>query len=137
MQQLELGDAFIVQTPPNAWHLYAIIATISENKYLLVNVTTSNTQIDPDKDCVIYPGVGVPGFITRQSTIAYRHARDYRGNDIKKFVKSGKWQYSGRFSEEYVYQMQLKGASSEQIKRKYKMVLQNILDIRELYRMFG
>jgi hypothetical protein len=137
MQQVELGDAFIVETAPKERHLYVIIATIPENKYLLVNATTSNTEIDPDRDCVINPGIGVPSFIRCQSTIAYRHARDYRDNDIKKFVKSGSWQYNGRFPKEQVYQMQLKGASSKQIKHKYKTILQEILDIRELYRMFG
>jgi len=137
MEEIELGDAFIVKTPPNAWHLYTIIASIPGNNYLLVSVTTSNTQIDADKDCVINPGIGVPEFITRQSTVAYGYAREVRGNDIKRLVRSGEWQYNGRFSEEYVWQMQLKGACSKQIKHKYKTVLQKILDIQELYRMLG
>jgi hypothetical protein len=137
MEEIELGDAFIVQTPPNAWHLYAIIASISDNSYLLVSITTSNTQVDPDKDCVINPGIDAPEFIVCQSTVAYSYARVVRENDIRKFVRSGEWQYNGRFSEEYVWQMQLKGACSKQIKHKYKTVLQKILDIQELYRMLG
>lgn len=137
MRQLKLGDAFIVPTPPNSQHLYVIIANISEKNYLLVSVTTSNTQIIPDQDCVINPGKDTPPFITRQSTIAYRHARNARDNDIERFLKNGKWVHNGKFSERYVYEMQLKGASSKKIKRKYKKVLQEILHNQEFYEMFG
>lgn len=87
MIEVGLGDAFTVKTPPNGVHLYVIIAAISENKYLLVNTTTSNTQIDPDRDCIINPGEGVPNFITCQSTIAYRRARECRGNEIEALIE--------------------------------------------------
>ncbi|MEO8890725.1 MAG: hypothetical protein ABI417_04175 [Coleofasciculaceae cyanobacterium] len=137
MQQIEWGDAFIIQTPPKDWHLYIIIATISDSTYLLVNTTTSNTQIDQEKDCIIHPSPNIPSFITCSSTIAYRHARDYRKNEIKQFIKKGIWQYSGRFPQEYIHEMQLKGAFSKKIKRKYKTVLREIIEIKELNRIFG
>ncbi|MGB5928178.1 MAG: hypothetical protein WBH03_08375 [Cyclobacteriaceae bacterium] len=137
MEQLELGDAFIVPTPPKEWHLYIIIVAISENNYLLASTTTANTERDPDRDCIINPGTGVPKFITCQSTIAYRHVREYRNNDIIKFIKANTWQYNGRFSEEQVYQMQLKGASSKRIKHKYKKILQEVVKIEKLYKLLG
>ena len=36
---INLGDAFLLDTPPYGEHLYIAIAKTSENKYLFVNVT--------------------------------------------------------------------------------------------------
>ncbi len=35
---VKLGDAFLIDTPPNKQHLYIAIAKTSENRYLFVNV---------------------------------------------------------------------------------------------------
>lgn len=37
---VNVGDAFLINTPPNGQHLYIAIAQTSENQYLFVNVTT-------------------------------------------------------------------------------------------------
>lgn len=37
---INLGDAFLLNTPPYGEHLYIAIAKTSANKYLFVNVTS-------------------------------------------------------------------------------------------------
>jgi hypothetical protein len=98
----------------------------------LVNITTSDKQIDPDKDCVIDPGEGVTNFVVRRSTVAYGYARNFRKNQINAIIREGKCQYAGRFSEEQVSKIQERGASSESINKKYKCILKQILQEREL-----
>lgn len=48
MEEIELGDAFLIPDRSGTRHLYIVIAIVSENNYLLVNLTTSKTQINPD-----------------------------------------------------------------------------------------
>jgi hypothetical protein len=134
MEEIELGDAFLIDTPPNDRHLYIVIAFVSENNYLLVNTTTSNKQIDPDKDCVINPGEGIPDFIDRQSTIAYAYAREIRKNQINKIIREGQCQHCGRFPVDEVYKIQERGAFSTSLAKKYRNFLTQVLQNRELDR---
>jgi hypothetical protein len=43
---VNLGDAFLLETPPNDQHLYIAIAKTSADKYLFVNVTTRRAKSD-------------------------------------------------------------------------------------------
>jgi hypothetical protein len=131
MVEIELGSAFLIDTPPHDRHLYIVIATVSKNNYLLVNTTTSNKQIDPVKDCIIDPGEGIPDFIVCRSTIAYKYAREFRQNQIQQIMNKGKCTYCGKFLEEEVYRIQEKGASSKSLPKKYKDVLEKALRERE------
>jgi hypothetical protein len=67
---INLGDAFLLDTPPNNQHLYIAIAQTSESNYLFVNVTTRRPN--SEATCVLIPGVGVPSFVVRESVIAYQ-----------------------------------------------------------------
>jgi hypothetical protein len=134
MEEIELGDAFLIDTPPNDRHLYIVIAVVSENNYLLVNTTTSNKKVDPDKDCVINPGEGIPSFIVCQSTIAYAYAREFRKNQINEITRAGKCHYCGRFPKEEVYRMQERGALSKSLAKKYQNLLKQTLQDYELDR---
>lgn len=139
-EEIKLGFSFLIETPPNGKHLCIIIANISEN-YLLVNTTTSNTQVDPDRDCIITPGDGVPDYIELQSTIAYKHARTIRKNHLNSLIKTGEAIFQGFFLEEYVYVICCKGAKSKQIKKKYQNILKECVKTYETenfkFRKFG
>lgn len=134
MEEIELGDAFVISDTSTTRHLYIVIAVVSENNYLLVNITSSNTEIDPDTDCIINPGEGVPDFVFCQSTVAYAYGREFRKNQINAFIREGSCQRCGKFSEQQLYRIQEKGASSKSIKNKYRNLLIQILQERELDR---
>jgi hypothetical protein len=38
---INIGDVFLIDTPPNGQHFYVAIAKTSGNKYLFVNLTDS------------------------------------------------------------------------------------------------
>lgn len=67
---INLGDAFLLDTPPNGKHLYIAIAPISNSEYLFVNVTTRRPN--SETTCILLPGSDVPSFIVRESVIAYQ-----------------------------------------------------------------
>jgi hypothetical protein len=134
MEEIELGDAFLILDTSTKRHLYIVIAVVSENNYLLVNITSSNTQVDPEKDCVINPGEGVPDFVVCQSTVAYAYAREFRKNQIYAIMQQRKCQRCGKFSEEQLHRIQERGASSKSIAKKYRNLLTQVLQERELDR---
>ncbi|EDN66530.1 hypothetical protein BGP_5981 [Beggiatoa sp. PS] len=41
---LNIGDAFLLSTPPNDKHLFVVIAPTQNGKYLCVNVTIQTEQ---------------------------------------------------------------------------------------------
>jgi hypothetical protein len=81
---INLGDAFLIDTPPNKQHLYIAIAPTSEGKYLFVNVTTSRPS--SEKACIITPGDDVPEFIKVESVIAYQFACELDASDLAKLI---------------------------------------------------
>ena len=58
---INLGDAFLLDTPPNSEHLYIAIAQTSESSYLFVNVTSRRPN--SEDACILLPGSGLPSFI--------------------------------------------------------------------------
>ena len=84
---IHLGDAFLLDTPPNGEHLYIAIAQTSDNAYLFVNVTSRRPNSDPA--CVLLPGSGVPSFIVRESAIAYQFARLINATELADLVTVG------------------------------------------------
>lgn len=56
---INLGDAFIIETPPNREHLFIAIAPLPGGNYLFVNTSTvrSNTQ---DRACIRIKAVPNP-----------------------------------------------------------------------------
>jgi hypothetical protein len=72
---INLGDAFLLETPPNGQHLYIAIAPTLENKYLFVNLTTRKSC--SETACILQPNTtGMPSFIKTESVIAYQYARE-------------------------------------------------------------
>ncbi|MEG4301772.1 hypothetical protein [Microcoleus sp. D3_18a_C4] len=134
MVEIQIGNSFIVPTPPRSRHLYIIIAPIPEKQkeqWLMVNLTTSH-KIDPNQDCIISPAPDLPNFIRRCSTIEYREARASRKNTIIEAVNNGEWIEGGMIPEKYIYEIQRVGASSKQLIQKYRNILKNIInDIEE------
>jgi hypothetical protein len=130
VENIEIGNSFIVPTPPSR-HLFIVIALIPEKpkeEWLMVNLTTSHTQIDPKKDCILDPANDLPNFINCRSTIVYREAIHYRKNIIIEEVKSGRWTQKETIPPQYVYEIQRIGASSKQLANKYRNILKKIIE---------
>jgi hypothetical protein len=84
---IRVGDAFLLDTPPNREHLYIAIAQTSESDYLFVNVTSRRPHSEPA--CVLLPGSGTPSFVIRESVIAYQFAREINATELTELITAG------------------------------------------------
>lgn len=124
---INLGDAFLLDTPPNSEHLYIAIAQISESSYLFVNVTSRRPN--SEDACVLLPGSGVPSFIVRESAIAYKYAREINATELAELITPGSPIPKGSCSVAVLEQIQQGGLVSKRLKNKYKVALKNFLGI--------
>lgn len=124
---INVGDTFLLTTPPNDRHLYIVIAQISDNSYLFVNATTrrENSEIT----CILTPSYGVPDFIRKESVIVYKYAREISVVEIEKLISQGDCTSKGFCSATIVEQIQQGGLVSRRLQNKYKAALKAFLDI--------
>ncbi len=124
---INLGDAFLINTPPNGEHLYIAIAQTSENNYLFVNVTTRRTT--SEISCILTPGSDVPNFIVRESIVAYQFAREMNATDLANLITVGSPIPKGSCSATVLEKIQQGGLASKRLSNKYKNALKAFLGI--------
>lgn len=123
---IKLGDAFLLDTPPNGQHLYIAIAKTAQDKYLFVNVTTrrNNSEVT----CILSPGPSVPPFVIHESVIAYQFAREMDAVQLANLVTPGSTIPKGSCSPAVLARIQRGGLISRRLKNKYKDALKAFLD---------
>jgi hypothetical protein len=124
---INLGDAFLVDTPPNSEHLYIAITETSGGNYLFVNVTTRRPN--SEATCVLMPGLGVPSFVVHESVIAYQYAREMNAAQLAGLITAGSPIPKGSCSATVLAQTQQGGLASSRLKNKYKTALKAFLGI--------
>ncbi|MBU7584705.1 MAG: hypothetical protein KAF91_17630 [Nostoc sp. TH1S01] len=122
---INLGDAFLIDTPPNGQHLYIAIAQTSDNNYLFVNITTRKPN--SETACILLPGADVPNFIVHESIVAYQYAREMDATTLAGLITSGSPIPKGTCSLSALSKIQQGGLISKRLKNKYKTVLKNYL----------
>ncbi len=123
---ISLGDAFLIDTPPNQQHLYIAIAKTSKTKYLFVNVTTRRPK--SETVCILNPGLDVPKFIKHESVIDYRYAREMDSQELGKVVTHNSPIPKDTCSPTLLQRIQQGGLASKRLKNKYKTALQEFLN---------
>ncbi|MCW6050298.1 hypothetical protein K4039_09420 [Lyngbya sp. CCAP 1446/10] len=124
---INLGDAFLLDTPPNSEHLYIAIAQTSESSYLFVNVTSRRPN--SEDACILLPGSGVPSFIIRESVIDYQYAREMNATELARLITAGSPIPKGSCSVAVLAQIQQGGLVSKRLKNRYKVALKGFLGI--------
>jgi hypothetical protein len=124
---INLGDAFLLDTPPNSEHLHIALAQTSESSYLFVNFTSRKPN--SEEACVLLPGPGVPSFIVRESVIAYERAREINATELAKLITAGSPIPKDSCSVAVLEQIQQGGLVSKRLKNKYKVALKSFLGI--------
>ncbi|MEH1918374.1 hypothetical protein [Nostoc sp.] len=124
---INLGDAFLLDTPPNSEHLYIAIAQTSGSNYLFVNVTTR--RLNSETSCVLLPGSGIPSFIVHESVIAYQFAREMDATQLAGLITIGSPIPKGTCSMAVITQIQQGGLVSKRLKKRYKTALKAFLGI--------
>jgi hypothetical protein len=124
---INLGDAFLINTPPNGEHLYIAIAQTSENNYLFVNVTTRRSN--SDTSCILIPASDVPSFIVSESVVAYQYAREMNAINLASLITIGSPIPKGLCSASVIERIQHGGLASKRLPKKYKSALKAFLGI--------
>lgn len=125
---INLGDAFLLDTPPNSEHLYIAIAQTSGSNYLFVNVTTRRPN--SEETCVLIPGSGVPSFVVHESVIAYQYAREMNATQVARLITPGSLIPKGSCSATILTQIQQGGLVSSRLRNRYKTALKAFLERR-------
>ena len=121
---IDVGNAYLIETPPNGSHLYVAIAYIpnSVGKYLFVNTTSKKD----DLSCIIKPGPRIPSFINKESTICYRRAKELNSKQLARLLHPASNSSVGTFPEEVVNYIITRGLMSGRLKNKYKTMLRDL-----------
>ena len=122
---LNLGDAFLLDTPPNGMHLYIAIAEISGSRYLFVNVTTRRAS--SETACILQPNLDLPSFITRESVVAYQYAREIDVEALDRLIANNNCIAKGCCSPSALLEIQQGGIASKRLKKKYKIIVEAAL----------
>lgn len=122
---INLGDAFLIDTPPNNQHLYIAIAKTSQTKYLFVNVTS--LRRNSETVCILKPGLGVPKFIKYESVIAYNYALEMDAQELAKIITLHSPIPKDTCSTTILQQIQKGGLISKRLKNNYKTALKAFL----------
>ncbi|MCY7336778.1 MAG: hypothetical protein LH613_11290 [Chamaesiphon sp.] len=123
---INIGDAFLLTTPPNDRHLYIAIAQIADDSYLFVNATTRRDN--SETTCILTPGADLPDFIKNESVIVYKYAREISVVDVDKLIVQGECTSKGYCSTTIVEQIQQGGLVSKRLANKYKTALKAFLE---------
>lgn len=128
---INLGDAFLLDTPPSGEHLYIAIAQTSaqtsERRYLFVNVTSRRPN--SEAACILLPGVDIPSFIVRESVIAYQFAREMDAAELAGLITAGSPIPKGSCSAVVLAEIQQGGLASKRLKNRYKTALKAFLEM--------
>ncbi|MEO0352351.1 MAG: hypothetical protein AAF282_20110 [Cyanobacteria bacterium P01_A01_bin.15] len=124
---IHLGDSFLIDTPPNKQHLYIAISKTSEDRYLFVNATSRRAS--SDTSCILRPGSGVPKFISCESVINYRYAREMNVSELLKVITKDSPIPKGTCSSAILNQIQKGGLASKRLKNRYKVFLKTYLGL--------
>jgi hypothetical protein len=122
---INIGDAFLIDTPPTGQHLYIAIAQITATHYLFVNVTTRRSS--SETACILLPGPGMPRFLGRESVVAYQYAQELNSEMLAKLITPGSPIPKDICSPTIVGQIQQGGLMSKRLKNKYKVALKEFL----------
>ena len=123
---IRLGDAFLIDTPPNGQHLYIAIAETSQNKFLFVNITTRRDS--SETACTLSPGAGTPSFVVRESVIAYQFAREMDAAQLASLITPGSPIPKGSCSASILERIQQGGLISRRLRNSYKAALRAFLN---------
>ena len=122
---INLGDAFLIDTPPNGEHLYIAIAQTSNSDYLFVNVTSRRPN--SETACILVPGSDVPSFIVRESIVAYQFAREMNASQLAGLITVNSSIPQGSCSLAILAKIQQGGLTSKRLKNRYKAALKSFL----------
>jgi hypothetical protein len=122
--KVKLGDVFLI-SHSEIPHFYVVIAPISKDLFLLVNLTSRKPNLE--SACILEPSLQLPDFINRESVINYRQAVEISTSGLQKKMRQGLCQFKDTLGEETLFRIQAGGLKSRFLKNQYKEILKQVL----------
>jgi len=126
--KINLGDAFLLETPPNGQHLYVAIAPTTNGKYLFANLTTRRPN--SETACILLPNAtGMPSYVRAESVIAYgsNFIRELDANQLDSQICVGSNRPKCTFPPDILTQIQLGGLKSKRLPKMYREYIRSAL----------
>lgn len=125
---INLGDAFLLETPPNGQHLYIAIAPTNNNKHLFVNLTTR--KYASETTCILLPNTkGMPSYVKAESVIAYQYAREMDTCELALKICVGSRIPKCNFPSDILDKVQQGFLASRRVEPRHKRALREFLNI--------
>jgi hypothetical protein len=127
MPRIDLGDVYLIDSPPNGNHFYVAMMRLNNGSYLFVNYSTVQ-DFTPDEELhfTISPSSTLP-FINRESYFVYSRVREISESKLDEMKKSScMCDKKGAFSPSILKKIQLAGLVSKSLKNKYKKQLRDL-----------
>ncbi|NJL88833.1 MAG: hypothetical protein HC916_02775 [Coleofasciculaceae cyanobacterium SM2_1_6] len=125
---IQLGDAFLLETPPNYQHLYIAIAKTSDTNYLFVNLT--KRRDNSEATCILQPNTaGMPSYVKAESVIAYQFARELDASQLALDICEGSRIPKCCFPADILLKIQQGGIASKRLPKIYKKALKRFLGV--------
>lgn len=132
---IRLGDAFLIKTPPQGKHLYIAIAPVlgyqfektTQPRHLFVSI--NSRQPKSETVCILEPGPEVPDFITDESVVNYRFARELTAKDLTKLMPTDSRAAEGQCSDSVLKRIQQGGLVSKRLKNRYRLALKDFMGL--------
>lgn len=123
---MELGECFLINTPPKGKHIFVVTVLLSPGRYLFLPFTSQSQYSDPS--CVIHPGKESPSFIGHETAIDYSKAKDLYEIKIIELIDSGQCLKRERIPEKLHRKILESGLKSKRLKRKYQKSIRSYLE---------
>ena len=123
---INLGDIFLLDTGAQKNHWYIAIASMSDDKFVFVNISTwYEGSTDNDGTCILQPGQRMPRFIRQKSFLAYRHAISATADQLKKLIAPDSEIPYDELEPQVLRRIQKESCNAKNLSKKY---LKAVLD---------
>lgn len=122
---MQVGECYLIKTPPNGKHWFVVAFQITETRCLLLPFTSKRPK--SDLSCVLEPGEDLPDFIEHATVVGYRDALEMTAFGFEDATKRGHCTTAGKVDEFTLELILRSGLESKFLKNKWKKVIREIL----------
>lgn len=123
---MDLGETFLLKTPPKGNHLFVVAIPLSSSTFLLLPVVSFKEYLE--QVCVLEPSSELPDFIEHPSVVDYQNARHVSQYSLDDMQARGYCTPKGMLSTR-VHMKILNGAlASKRITKQNKRLIREFLN---------
>ena len=123
---MELGETFLLKTPPKGNHLFVVAIPLSSSTFLLFPVVSFREYLE--QVCVLEPSAELPDFIEHKSVVDYKKARQVSQFSLNDMQARGFCNPKGKLSTRVHMKILSCALASKRITKRNKRLIREFLD---------